>query len=268
MGRRVAAAGGAIVLAAGAVLLANLGGDDPSAVVTAAEPTAAPGGAVSESPESEGLPPTPKLSKAAKQKAARAKTLPIPSIPGIGGGSPLSTPLLSHPTGRYLVAPGTDAPAGAGQEVRYLVEVEDGLPFTPAQFAVDVARILNAPEGWGHGGSTLRFVRVDHGPVSFRVSLSSPHLTDLQCAPLRTYGRVSCFHGSRAVINEARWRYGSPTYGTDVNGYRNYVVSHEVGHALGRHHVHCTRAGTPAPVMVQQTKSLEGCRANPWPYTG
>jgi Protein of unknown function (DUF3152) len=253
VGTRATAAGAVLVVIGATVLLARTGGAEDASVVAAA----------GQEPQGEGLPPEPGPGKAEK----KGKPVPIPLIPGIAGGSPLSTPLLSHPTGRYLVAPGSDSPPGTGREVRYLVEVEEGLPFPPAQFAVDVARILNAPQGWGHGGATLRFVRVDHGPVSFRVSLSSPRLTDLQCAPLRTYGRVSCFNGSRAVINEARWRYGSPTYGKDVNGYRDYVVSHEVGHALGRHHVRCTVAGRPAPVMVQQTKSLEGCRANPWPYS-
>jgi hypothetical protein len=269
VGARVTAVGAVLVVVGGTVLLARVGGNHDVTVVTAAgEPTALPKAPpAGEDPQGEGLLPAPKVSKA-KNKAKAANPVSIPLIPGIGDGSPLSTPLLSHPTGHYLVAPGSENPAGAGREVRYLVEVEDGLPFTPAQFAVDVARILNAPQGWGRGGAALRFVRVDSGPVDFRVSLSSPRLTDLQCAPLRTYGRVSCFNGSRAVINEARWRYGSPTYGKDINGYRDYVVSHEVGHALGRHHVHCTEAGGPAPVMVQQTKSLEGCRANPWPYAG
>jgi hypothetical protein len=246
IGTRVAASSTVLVVLGGMVLLARIGGGDTgdaTVVSAAAEPTVLPKAPpAGEEPESEGLPPTPRVSKAAKKKAAAAKALPLPLIPGIGGGSPLSTPLLSHPTGKYVVAPGTDNPAGIGREVRYAVEVEAGLPFTPAQFAVDVARILNSPEGWGHGGATMRFVRVDRGPVDFRVSLSSPRLTDLQCAPLRTYGK-------------------------NLNGYRNYVVNHEVGHALGHHHVHCTVAGSPAPVMVQQTKSLEGCKANPWPYT-
>lgn len=169
-------------------------------------------------------------------------------------------------TGRYLAAPGrAAAPKGKGTLVRYAVEVEQGLKFTPAQFAADVHRILNDPRSWGLGGEKLRFERVDAGRVRFRVSLSSPALTDRQCHPLRTFGRVSCFNGRRAVINADRWRLGSPTYGNDVAGYREYVVNHEVGHALGRDHVTCRKRGTPASVMVQQTKSLEGCSANPWP---
>lgn len=171
------------------------------------------------------------------------------------------------PTGRYLLAPGRDAaPKGKGTLVRYLVESEEGLAVGPREFAADVHRILNDPRSWGRGGQTMRFERVASGPARFRVSLSSPSLTDRQCHPLRTFSRVSCFNGRRAVINNDRWRLGSPTYGKDVAGYREYVVNHEVGHALGRDHVRCRKRGAPASVMVQQTKSLEGCRANPWPY--
>jgi hypothetical protein len=168
-------------------------------------------------------------------------------------------------SGRHLVVPGGASAKGSGPVVRYLVEMERGLTFDPAGFAADVHRILNHERGWGRAGAT-RFVRVDKGPVRFRVSLSTPRLTDEQCRPLRTFGRVSCWNGSRAVINAVRWADGAPTYGADVASYREYVVSHEVGHALGRGHVGCPGRGRPAPVMVQQTKSLSGCAPNPWPY--
>lgn len=169
-------------------------------------------------------------------------------------------------SGSYLVVPGRGEPSVAvgGQVIRYVVEVERGLPFDAEEFAADVHRILNDPRGWGANG-TLGFERVDHGPVRMRVSLSSPALTDTECAPLRTFGRVSCWNGSRAVINALRWGTGAATYGTDILAYREYLISHEVGHGLGHRHVHCTTPGEPAPIMVQQTKSLEGCLANAWP---
>src|SRR5882672_8488636 len=128
VGRRVAVAGVLSVVAVGAVVLANTG-DDPATLVTAAGEPAAPAISVAPAPQGEGLPdsaPRAKVAKPTGKKGKTPKAAPLPLIPGIGGGSPLSTPLLAHPTGHYLLAPGTDAPAGPGKEVRYLVEVEGG----------------------------------------------------------------------------------------------------------------------------------------------
>ena len=98
------------------------------------------------------------------------------------------------------------------------------------------------------------------------MTLASPSLTAKLCAPLETtVQQVSCWNGARAVLNLTRWIRGASTYGDDLASYRNYLVSHEVGHGLGHGHVQCSGAGRPAPVMVQQTKDLEGCTAWPWP---
>lgn len=167
--------------------------------------------------------------------------------------------------GTYTVVGGSAAGAGDRKNViRYKVEVEDGLPFDPEEFADEVHRILNDPRGWGPSHDAV-FKRVDSGDVRFRVSLSSPDLTDEQCHPLRTLGRVSCWNGARAVINALRWGVGAETFGDDLLGYREYLINHEVGHALGNGHVNCAAPGLPASVMVQQTKSLEGCAPNAWP---
>jgi len=169
-------------------------------------------------------------------------------------------------SGRYLVVPGSaQAPPGPGRVVRYAVEVERGLPFAAGSFAAQVHRVLNDPRGWGRGGA-LRFARVSRGPVRFRVALSSPAMTERMCLPLRTDGLLSCHSHGRSVINARRWGQGARPYGADLAAYREYLINHEVGHALGHGHRYCPGRGMRAPVMVQQTKSLYGCRPNPWPF--
>ncbi|AYY15242.1 DUF3152 domain-containing protein [Actinobacteria bacterium YIM 96077] len=169
-------------------------------------------------------------------------------------------------TGEYEIVPGDDAPPedGSGETIRYIVEVEGDLPFDADEFGSDVHTILNDERGWGHEDN-MRFARVDSEPVAFRVSLSSPDLTDDQCYPLLTRGKVSCWNGTRAVINALRWGAGADTYDGDILSYREYLINHEVGHALGHGHANCPEDGALAPVMVQQSKSLEGCEPNPWP---
>jgi hypothetical protein len=198
-----------------------------------------------------------------RQAPAEAPEARPPARPLVVNGrlqpAPRDVPVRA--SGRYATAPGADRPRHhRGRPVRYLVEVEEGLPFTPAEFARDVHRILADPRGWPVG-----FHRVGAGDAALRVSLASPATARRHCRPLDVGLRLSCWQGGRAVINAARWARGAAPYGRDVATYREYLVNHEVGHALGHGHRTCPGPGRPAPVMVQQTISLYGCRANPWP---
>ncbi|MDP9867815.1 MULTISPECIES: DUF3152 domain-containing protein [Streptosporangium] len=197
-------------------------------------------------------PPEPSASPAPEQTFLLAngrRQPPRMTVPGSAGG-------------RYAVVPGgARPPAGrTGKVIRYMVEVEHGLPFDAHEFAGEVHRILNDRRSWG-----FRFQRVERGPVKIRVSLSSPAMTDRRCRPLITMGMLSCWNGGRAVINAVRWNSGVRGYGRDVASYREYVINHEVGHGLGHGHEPCPGPGRRAPVMLQQTKSLYGCRPNAWP---
>jgi hypothetical protein len=148
--------------------------------------------------------------------------------------------------------------------VKVRIEVEKGLRLDRPAFARFVLDTLNDPRSWGHGGSRT-FARTD-GAADVRVVMASPDTSARLCRPLITRGTLSCRSGDRAVLTLYRWVKAIPDYGKDRNGYRQYVVNHEVGHALGHGHEFCPGRGKRAPVMMQQTKGLLGCRKNPWPY--
>ncbi len=48
----------------------------------------------------------------------------------------------------------------------------------------------------------------------------------------------------------------------ELKNYRQYMVSHEMGHILGYDHVKCPGPRSPAPIMLQQTKGVGECTPN------
>jgi hypothetical protein len=73
-------------------------------------------------------------------------------------------------------------------------------------------------------------------------------------------------HRRAGVLNAARWLTGANAYPESLHGLPQYLVNHEVGHLFGRGHEPCPGPGQPAPVMMQQTKGLDGCTPVSWPY--
>ncbi|MHC6626396.1 DUF3152 domain-containing protein [Streptomyces globosus] len=179
--------------------------------------------------------------------------------------------------GSFETVPGVAAAPGKGEVVRYRVDVETGLGLDAQLFAEAVHRTLNDDRSWAHGGRKT-FERVPGGSADFVVTLASPGTTGVWCAKSgldTTIENVSCDSANteRVMINAFRWAQGSPTYGAEqMFAYRQMLINHEVGHRLGHGHVNCQTPGAPAPIMQQQTKSLEidgiRCKPNPWVFPG
>jgi hypothetical protein len=117
------------------------------------------------------------------------------------------------------------------------------------------------PRGWVRAGFTV--VEDDEAP--YTVVLAEGDVVDELCKPYDTGGESSCQNGPVVAFNAERWREGVDHWPDDLGSYRTMLMNHEMGHLLGQHHRSCPDPGALAPVMQQQTGSLNGCRANPWP---
>ncbi|WP_432488849.1 DUF3152 domain-containing protein [Kineococcus sp. SYSU DK018] len=241
------------LLLAGAAALAGAGCTGPGGAARSAASAAPPGTAPA--PTATPTPtPTPTLPPGLTEADVVAGVLQR-QVPQAGGGA-------------LEVVPGS-SPAPASAHVRTLrVEVEHDLAAAglvdPARFADFALAVLNDPRGWGAGG-TVSFERTD-GDAEFRLVLATPDTSAALCRPLRTMGTLSCRVGDAAVLTWYRWVEAIPDYGEDRTGYRQYLVNHEVGHLLGHGHEPNPGPGRLAPVMVQQTKGLDGALPNPWPH--
>jgi len=155
--------------------------------------------------------------------------------------------------------------AGAGPRWRYTIEVEPATGLDVEEVATVVRSSLGDERSWAR---TRTLEQVDD-PRSARIRLlvATPDTVDRLCARagLRTVGIFSCWNGAFAALNSWRWDVGSSGF-TDLTEYRTYLINHEFGHGLGYGHVGCPSPGAVAPVMMQQSKGLDGCLANGWPF--
>ncbi|MFE3016165.1 DUF3152 domain-containing protein [Streptomyces sp. NPDC059256] len=179
--------------------------------------------------------------------------------------------------GTFEAVPGFEKAPGKGRKIRYRVDIEQGLGMDGLLFATAVQKTLNDKRSWAHGG--LRsFERISSGEPDFVITLASPGTTDVWCEKSgldTSIDNVSCDSAAtdRVMVNAFRWAQGSDTYGPRaLHAYRQMLINHEVGHRLGHDHVNCSTEGALAPVMQQQTKSLNikgiACRPNPWVHPG
>lgn len=161
----------------------------------------------------------------------------------------------------------TDADPNARVNFPLSIQVEDGLKADVDEWATYTLGILNDPRGWSVEG--YHFTS-DPEAASVTLILASPDTVDRLCAPLATNGYTSCQWQGNTVINVDRWVGGVPEFleaGGTMKDYRDYVINHEIGHAIGYGaHETCPAPGELAPIMQQQTFGMQGCVPNGWPY--
>ena len=143
-------------------------------------------------------------------------------------------------------------------DVSYSVEIGEGVKYELRKFREEVRKCLDDPAGWKARG--YRFHLTDKKPRIVIMLASPKTLRDNHCED----ENLSCaiLNGGKVWINAMRWTSGSKKSKLGLNDYRQYVISHEVGHALGYDHVDCPGEHEPAPVMMQQTLGIGQCTPN------
>lgn len=195
-------------------------------------------------------------------------------------------------TFRPVGTPGQDVGEGNEIIIRYSIEVENGINTIPyggdTAFATMVDATLADPRGWTED-DRFKFVHVpaDSNPDT-RIQLTSLSTAAELCGAelaMETSCHTRITGESTVLLNEARWVRGAVPFEGDLGNYRQYLINHEFGHAIGYDdHQACGGDNQLAPVMMQQTLSLNNarlhemspeevypdedvtCNPNPWPY--
>jgi hypothetical protein len=181
----------------------------------------------------------------------------------------------THGQGTFSYATGRGPVLGTSGSVKHFHDaVERGSGENLGAFTTAVEAILGDSRSWV-GDKKFRLQRVPRGSrADFTIYLATRTTAAQMCrqggTDITVGGRpyTSCRTAGRAIINLDRWRLSATPYlkaKIPLSAYREYVINHEVGHELGHHHVGCPKAGGPAPVMVQQTLTLQRCRPYAWP---
>ena len=163
------------------------------------------------------------------------------------------------------------APVGYRVPVRrtvtYRIETRGAISTSVREFAQLAAQTYADPRGWRNAGVAFRRV---NGRSDFSLVLAEASWLP-RFSPVCSV-QWSCRAGRYVVINQLRWKFASPSWngaGKSLRDYRNLVVERrDRDSGWGHGHLGCPGPGRLAPVMMQQSKDIAGCRHNPWPLPG
>ena len=131
-----------------------------------------------------------------------------------------------------------------------------------------IDNILNDERGWASLGYNFVYVKSTESPYIIFEKRSNTYINTKfshrpELAGLSVTVRTpQC---STIYINARNWVAPPKSFDGTRTTYRQYVIQHELGHALGYIHTTPSTKDTKCPVMYQQTRGTRGiCKSNPW----
>jgi len=153
-------------------------------------------------------------------------------------------------------------------KLEYTTAVDANSSEDPMLFDAMVSPLVSHPLGWCQYGYTFQNVAHPSGAHPYFKIILTPDSVMRTKFPSFAEDQLSVCDMDAHVIylNEMRWRRQIPDKSQlSLPEYRAYLVSHEVGHILGKRHAKCGGKGQEAPTMMQQTRGIGGCTPSPWP---
>lgn len=156
-------------------------------------------------------------------------------------------------------------------------KVDSNVDYSDKRFSNKVKSVLKHIKGWEYIDNSIQFIFVEWDVFpsinSFHkisIRLSSNKTISKICGSLIPSKKLSCCDmiTKQCWLNFYRWAHGSKASGLPLYKYRNYMINHEVGHALGRLHAKCPCENCSAPIMMQHTVTIGNCKPNDKPLKG
>jgi uncharacterized protein DUF3152 len=146
--------------------------------------------------------------------------------------------------------------------MKYTIKIDDKYHLNKNLIINKIKNTLNDKRGWIKFGYIFEYVDSKKNAdfiITFKDNDEIVDICDL--------AGLSCADTNENIIyfNLYRWKKGSNKSMLNLDDYRNYVINHEVGHILGKHHIPLGKKGTKAPIRIQQTVGIGHHKPNSWP---
>lgn len=186
-------------------------------------------------------------------------------LPGFGTTAGIDPDTLGAGDGTLAVVSAEPLrPAVAEYRYQVAVSVENGLGHQFEDAPADIVDVLNDDRSWRADTDTAYLPTASLDSATVRFALVGDDYYDANC-PVQTHLAAVCYVDGAVLIRAYTWAGGASTYAGNLDGLHAYLVNHGMGLALGKQVQPCVAPGSLAPVMMQQTSDLKGCRHNPWP---